>query len=69
MSPCIVSVKINGEQVLGEAEVPGEDQGRTTHDIHMEGLADGDGSIEVSFDEGDGCLFLWKLEIEVSPHH
>ena len=36
MSPCTVTVSINGAKVLNGAQVPGEDKGRTTHESELD---------------------------------
>ena len=67
MDPCTISVSINGVKVLRHAQVLGEHQGRTTHDMIMEGLTDGQSNVTLTFEEGDGVLFLWDFDILVQP--
>ena len=61
MDPCTITVKINGEKVLKNAQVLGENHGRTTHDTIMEELTDEPGTVEILFEEGSGILFLWDF--------
>ena len=65
MPNCTVSVKLNGTVVKSRAKVPGEDKGRTKHDVALKNLSSEQNTVEVSFDEGRGVLFLWYFELLV----
>ena len=67
MAPCTVNVKVNGEKVLKNAQVLGENHGRTTHDSILEDLTDEQSTVTIEFAEGHGVLFLWYFELLVKP--
>ena len=67
MDPCTINLKVNGENVLKNAQVLGEHQGRTTHDTVLNDLPEGDCTCEIEFNEGHGVLFLWYFELLVKP--
>ena len=69
MPSCCISVSINGNKLLSSAEVPSEDKGRTTHEtvISEEDVGADPGEVELFFEDGDGVLFLWYIEILVKP--
>ena len=69
MSPCIISIMINGEKVIKNAQVLGEHKGRTTHDIIMEDLISGTlHTVTIIFERGNGVLFLWDFDILVQNY-
>ena len=67
MAACTVTVGINGDEVLKSVQVVSEDQGRTKHDSEFDAEENKEGEIEIFFDGGQGVLFLWFVEILVTP--
>ena len=67
--PCLVSLVINSSKKLDQAEVCGEDKGRTTHNSEMTNVTDKPGTVDLLFDDGEGMLFLWYFEILVLEVH
>ena len=67
MSACTVTVSLNGDELLKSAQVVSEDQGRTKHDSEFDADEHKEGEIEIFFDGGAGVLFLWYVEILVTP--
>ena len=69
MPSCCISVSINGNKLRSSEEVPSEDKGRTTHEsvISEEDVKADPGEVELFFEDGNGVLFLWYIEILVKP--
>ena len=65
MSACRVSVWYDQIKVEDGSEVPGENNGRTTHVNVLSKMMHGETTVRVRFDEGYGVLFLWYAEIIV----
>ena len=66
MDACMIDVLVNGDKKLDDVLVPGEHQGRTTHEIELEDAHE-DNEVCVHFIHGEGILFLESFEIEVRP--
>ena len=66
MENCYVAVSVNGAFMLNNAAVPGEDKGRTTHQLELLRQQIGpENTVSVMYQRGSSVLFLGYCEIEL----